>query len=123
MPEAETPEQQEPPPLAPTPYSLLPTPYSLLPSLDAWWFFEQCRFCTYQLAEGQPIERGLRWGVPATARTTAPDGSTVPVHDDRLLSAALLAELERARGSGEIFLSAGASAVITAPRAGKEDWT
>jgi hypothetical protein len=101
----------------------LPTPQSSPPSIDAWWFFEQCRFCSYQLADGQSIERGLRWGVPATARTTTPDGATVPVHDDRLLSAALLAELERARRSGEVFLSAGHSTVITTPRAQKEDWT
>jgi len=82
---------------------------------DAWAFFEQCRFCGYELAEGQPIERGLRWSVPATATTTAPGGTTEPVHDDRLLSAALIAEADRLIRAGQLFVGSGQSAVIRRP--------
>lgn len=87
---------------------------------DAFWFFEQARFCAYELAEGQPLERALKWGVPPTARTTPPvdggKGESIPVHDDRLLSAALVAEADRAFRAGEIFFSAGESTVITSTR-------
>ena len=88
---------------------------------DAFWFFEQARFCSYQLAEGQPLERALKWSVPPTVRTTAPDGTSQPVHDDRLLSAALSAEADRAVRAGELFFSAGASTVIT-PSKKEEGW-
>jgi hypothetical protein len=79
---------------------------------DAWWFFEQCRACGYELRPGMPIERGLRWGVSPTARVALSDGSTALVHDDRLLSAALVAELDRMVREGELFVSTGESAVV-----------
>ena len=79
---------------------------------DAWWFFTQCEHCTYELAEGIPIERGLRWQVPPQATITLATGETVPIHDDRLLSAALLAEADRLAKTGDIFLGSSESAVI-----------
>lgn len=88
---------------------------------DSWHFFEQCRFCAYDLAEGQPIERGLKWGVSPHATTTTPAGETIHVHDDRLLSAALIAEADRLHAEGKLFIGATQSAVIQrAPRRG--DW-
>jgi hypothetical protein len=79
---------------------------------DEYLFFLQCEYCGYELAEGLPIERGLRWGVPPTARYQIITGETVLVHDDRLLSAALVAEADRLYKEGELFLSTGESAVI-----------
>jgi hypothetical protein len=80
---------------------------------DSWWFFEQCRACGYELRPGMPIERGLRWGVSPTARVAMSDGSAALVHDDRLLSAALVAELDRMIREGELFVATGESVVIS----------
>ena len=79
---------------------------------DTWWFFTQAEHCTYELAQGVPIERGLRWHVPPQATITLATGETVPIHDDRLLSAALLAEADRLAKAGDIFLGSSESAVI-----------
>jgi hypothetical protein len=88
----------------------------LVEGSDVWWFFEQARACGYELRPGMPIERGLKWGVSPTARVTLTTGTspdtTVLVHDDRLLSAALVAELDRMVREGELFVSVGESAVI-----------
>ena len=40
------------------------------------------------------FERDLKWSVPANARVETPAGSQL-VHDDRLISAALIAEVDR----------------------------
>jgi hypothetical protein len=82
------------------------------PGSDAWWFLIQAEYCSYQLAEGVPIGRGLRWAVPDTARIKLSETETVPVHDDRLISAALCAEVDRLYKSGALFLFTGESAVI-----------
>jgi len=79
---------------------------------DAWWFFTQAEQCGYELAEGLPIERGLKWGVSSTATAILSDGSSHLVHDDRLLSAALVAELDRLIRAGDVFVTTGESAVI-----------
>jgi hypothetical protein len=79
---------------------------------DEWLFFLQAEHCGYELAEGAPIEKGLRWAVPDTAKYQAPGGQLLLIHDDRLLSAALAAEADRLIRAGELFLSAGESAVI-----------
>jgi len=89
---------------------------------DSWWFFTQAEHCSYELAEGVNIERGLRWEVPASARVTLDSGETVPVHDDRLLSAALLAEADRLIRAGKLFVSTGESAVIARPEKGSSEW-
>ncbi|MGQ9787597.1 MAG: hypothetical protein ACUVSJ_14190, partial [Anaerolineae bacterium] len=67
---------------------------------DAWMFYEQCRQCAYEVQEGIPMERGLRWGVPARATTTLPDGTTTHVHDDQLISAARSAVAVRVPAGG-----------------------
>jgi hypothetical protein len=77
----------------------------------AWWFFEQCRACGYELAEGIPIERGLKWGVSPAVKVEVA-GESVPLHDDRLLSAALVAEVDRLYKVGDLFLGTTESAVI-----------
>ena len=76
---------------------------------EFWWFFTQCEHCGYELAEGVPIERGLRWEVKASAKIVTSIGDSLPVHDDRLLSAALVAEVDRLVKAGELFLVAGGS--------------
>jgi hypothetical protein len=58
-----------------------------------------------------PIERGLRWGVSPAVKVMC-RGEMRPVHDDRLLSAALVAEADRLHKSGHWFLLTGQSVVI-----------
>lgn len=79
---------------------------------DWWWFFTQCEHCGYELAEGIPIERGLRWEVKASAKVVTSTGEALSIHDDRLLSAALVAEVDRLVREGKLFLTTGESAVI-----------
>jgi len=82
---------------------------------DAWWFFTQAEHCGYELAEGVAIERGLRWEVNPAAKIVV-NGESVFVHDDRLLSAALIAEADRLHREGHLFFSTGQSAVIRQER-------
>ena len=89
---------------------------------EGWWFFTQAERCGYELAEGVPIERGLRWGVNPSAKVNV-NGERVSVHDDRLLSAALVAEADRLYRAGEWFLSTGESAVIRRSIENDERWS
>jgi hypothetical protein len=82
------------------------------PLSDGWWFWQQVEACAYSLAGGGRFDRDLRWGVPATARVVTPNGSEL-IHDDRLVSAALVAELEQRRAAGRLLLGASASRVIS----------
>jgi hypothetical protein len=81
------------------------------PLSDGWWFRQQAAACAYSLAGGGRFDRDLRWGVPAAARVVTPRGAEL-IHDDRLLSAALVAELERQRANGKLLLGASASRVV-----------
>lgn len=90
---------------------------------DGWSFYEQCRLCTYEIQEGVPPERGLRWCVPPHATTTRPDGTIAYVHDDQLISAALIAEADRLYRQGKLFLGRCASEVIPPPRRERARWT
>ncbi|MFW6070731.1 MAG: hypothetical protein ACOC9X_06740 [bacterium] len=81
------------------------------PYSDAWWFWQQCRHCTYQVPPGGAFDRHLSWGVPQTARVSTPQGPR-PVHDDRLLSAALVAEYDRLIREGAVSVGRGESVVI-----------
>jgi hypothetical protein len=90
------------------------------PGSDGWWFFAQAAACRYELAPGGRFDRDLRWGTPDGARLDLPGGAQ-PVHDDRLLSAALVAELERLRQKGALRLGLGDSAII--PPAGDDGVT
>lgn len=83
------------------------------PLSDAWWFFVQAQYCTYELPPDGRFDRDLRWFVPATAKIDTPNGYKL-IHDDRLVSAALVAELDRLQRSGEIVLGRAESAVVSA---------
>ena len=78
---------------------------------DGWWFWRQAEACGYELPPGGTFERDLRWEVPATHKTSTPTGIQA-THDDRLLSAALVAELDRLVRAGDIALGRAASAVV-----------
>jgi hypothetical protein len=77
---------------------------------DAWWFFEQANLCTYELPAGKPMERYLKWYVPATTRVDTPTGGE-PVHDDRLISAALIAEADKLLRDGKISVGRAESVI------------
>jgi hypothetical protein len=81
------------------------------PLSDGWWFWQQVAACGYRLAGAGRFDHDLRWGVPAGARLSTPRGAE-PIHDDRLLSAALVAELERRRREGALRLGASASRIV-----------
>jgi hypothetical protein len=81
------------------------------PLSDAWWFYRQLEACTYELPTGGRFERDLRWGVPPGARCDTPLGP-MAVHDDRLISAALVAVCDNLYRQGHLSLARGASAVI-----------
>ena len=61
---------------------------------DGWWFWQQCTHCGYDLPPEGRFEKDLQWGVPATLKIPTSQGNLL-VHDDRLLSAALIAEYDR----------------------------
>jgi hypothetical protein len=85
-----------------------------IPLSDGWWFFTQATECRYSLpAEGQ-FERDLRWGVAASLRASTPAG-VLPVHDDRLISAALVAVYDDLFRKGALRLGRGQSTIIPAP--------
>jgi hypothetical protein len=78
---------------------------------DGWWFWRQVDACTYEVPPNGRFDRDLRWEVPPGHRTDTPAGPR-PTHDDRLLSAALIAELDRLLRAGKISLGTAESAVI-----------
>ncbi|HSG16065.1 MAG TPA: hypothetical protein VLE70_07060, partial [Anaerolineae bacterium] len=73
------------------------------PLQDGWWFYRQAEACTYHIPPGGQFDKHLQWGVPASAKISTPyglaDASTsaqanaraLAIHDDRLISAALIA--------------------------------
>jgi len=78
---------------------------------DAWWFFEQAKRCVYELEAGRPMETHLRWFVPGTATISTPTGMQA-LHDDRLISAALIAEADKLIRDGRI-LTGRAESIVT----------
>ena len=59
---------------------------------DAQAFWRECSYCAYSIPEGEgAIDRRLRWGVPDGQRDSA---TGEPVHDDRLVAAALVSVLD-----------------------------
>ena len=86
-------------------------PLSDEPLSDGWWFWQQAEACAYALGPGGRFDRDLRWGVAESARAATPLGPRL-IHDDRLLSAALVAELERRRAAGKLLLGEGVSRVV-----------
>jgi hypothetical protein len=84
------------------------------PLSDGWWFFAQAEGCTYSLpAEGR-FERDLRWGVPPEIKIDTPAG-LLPLHDDRLVSAALVAVYDDLIRKDRLRLGSAKSAVIPPP--------
>ena len=84
------------------------------PLSDGWWFFIQAAECRYSLGSGGQFERDLRWGVPPSAKISTPAG-ILPVHDDRLISAALVAVYDDLFRTDVLRLGRAESAVIPAP--------
>ncbi len=81
------------------------------PLSDGWWFFAQAQACRYSLAEDGRLEQDLRWSVPAASRVNTPEGSEL-VHDDRLVSAALVSVIDGLWRERKIRLGSAASAII-----------
>jgi hypothetical protein len=84
-----------------------------LPDSDGWWFWRQVEACSYEIPPEGRFEVDLRWGVKETHKTHTPEG-TFPTHDDILISAALVAELDRLLMTGAVILGTAASAIIEA---------
>jgi len=84
------------------------------PLADGWWFFTQAQACAYSLPADGVMERDLRWGVSEGARIDTPAGSQL-IHDDRLISAALVAVYDRLWRKGRLHLGRAASAIIPPP--------
>jgi hypothetical protein len=83
------------------------------PLTDGEWFWRQVEACAYELPGSGVFEKRLRWGVPPGHKTQTPRGP-MPTHDDRLVSAALVAEVDRLYRAGKLALGLAQSAVIPA---------
>ena len=81
------------------------------PGSDEWWFWQQCAHCTYEMPAGSAPQRALSWGVPAGATVSTPAGSQL-VHDDRLVSAMLVAHVDELVQQGKLSVGVGRSAVV-----------
>jgi hypothetical protein len=80
---------------------------------DGWWFWRQAEACSYDLPPDGQFERDLRWEVPPEHRTATAAGPQ-PTHDDRLLSAALVAHLDRLVRECVVALGRAESVIIAA---------
>ena len=80
---------------------------------DGWWFWKQTAACRYEIPPDGRYERDLRWFVPASHITDI-NGDMQQTHDDRLLSAALIAVADDLYKNGIISLSQAKSAIIAA---------
>jgi hypothetical protein len=80
---------------------------------DSWWFYRQAEACGYELPPNGRFQSHLKWSVPASHRTDTPTGLQ-PTHDDRLLSAALVAVADELWRNGTLLIGSGLSVVIDA---------
>ena len=80
---------------------------------DAFWFWKQVEACTYEIPPDGRFDQHLKWGVSPTHKTDTPTGRE-PTHDDRLISAALIAHLDQMLRTGDLVLGTAQSAVIHA---------
>jgi hypothetical protein len=88
------------------------------PLSDGWWFFVQAKACGYSLPPGGRFERDLRWAVAPGTKIDAPAGSanaSALVHDDRLISAALVAAYDKLFREGKVRFGQARSAIIPPP--------
>jgi hypothetical protein len=81
------------------------------PGGASWWFYRQVEACTYEVPPDGRFDRDLRWAVPTNHKTETLDGPQL-THDDRLLSAALIAEVDRKLATGGLHLGAALSAIV-----------
>jgi len=81
------------------------------PLSDGWWFWQQAAACTHEIPPEGTIHASLCWGVHPVHRTETAAGLQ-PVHDDRLISAALVAELNQLLREGKVALGVARSEVI-----------
>jgi hypothetical protein len=90
---------------------------------QAWWYWQQAANCIYELPPGGLLDRHLRWYVPPSARVSTPQGFQL-IHDDRLLSAALIAEIDRQIKENKLLLGEARSTVLDAydPLNDLPDW-
>ncbi len=84
-----------------------------IPLSDGWWFFTQAKFCQHTIPPEGQFERDLRWAVPDSAKVDTPLGRLL-VHDDRLISAALVAIYDELIRDGTLRLGQATSAIIKA---------
>jgi len=80
---------------------------------DAWHFWQQAQACTYHIPPGGQFDRHLQWSVPPAARHTTPTGPQ-PIHDDRLISAALVAHFDQLHDDNIIHLGHRTSGALSA---------
>lgn len=78
---------------------------------DSWWMEQQMKRCAYHLPPRGHFDTHLRWYVPQNDLTETPLGN-IPTHDDRLLSAALIAEADRLVIEGTITTGTAISEII-----------
>ncbi len=81
------------------------------PLSDGWWFWHQCEACGYELPPNGRFDSDLKWGVPDNHKTRTPTGLEL-THDDRLISAALVSELDRLYSEGSLLLGTAESGII-----------
>ena len=84
-----------------------------IPLTDEWWIWQQVKMCGYSIPAGGSIERNMQWGIPATVKIDTPKGK-LPLHDDRLLSAALIAAADELYREGKIRGGSAESFIATA---------
>ena len=65
------------------------------------------------LPPGGLFEKHLKWYVPDSFKIATPKGR-LKIHDDRLISAALVSELDRMYREGQLILGTAESAIIDA---------
>jgi hypothetical protein len=83
------------------------------PLSDGWWFWRQVEACRYELPAAGRFDHHLRWGVPAQAKLSAVGQAGLAIHDDRLLSAALICQADSLWQAGRLALGQAQSAVIS----------
>lgn len=84
------------------------------PGSDGWWFWSQVAACTYELPPEGRFDRDLRWSVPDNHKTPVPGSQPQLTHDDRLISAALVAEADRLIREGKIVVGVAGSGIVDA---------
>ena len=81
------------------------------PLSAGWWYWQQVTNCSYEIDPRTTIDTGMTWGVPDGATISTPAGRQA-IHDDRLISAALVAHVDALLQAGDLALGAAVSAII-----------